>query len=233
MSTATNKIMLVDDDATIIETLEYNLKRQGFHVTAYNNGQAALAGLTQTGPDLIILDWMLPDMVGPDVCKVIRTRMVEVPILMLTGRSSPNDVAEGLTSGADDYLAKPFSTVELMARVQALLRRSSRGKGQSTSKKMVIGDLSLDEDSRRVTWRGKNVDLSPKEFLLLKVLMVNAGKTLSTEQLLNQVWGYDFAGDVKTVAVHVRWLRQKLEDDSKNPVLLETVHRSGYRLNLP
>jgi DNA-binding response OmpR family regulator len=232
MSSVISKIMLVDDDTTIIETLEYNLKRQGFHVTAFNNGQSALAGLDQTGPDLIILDWMLPDMHGPDICKVIRTRMVEVPILMLTGRSTPTDVAEGLSSGADDYLAKPFSTVELMARVQALLRRTGRGKG-GHSKKIVIGELTLDEDSRRVTWRGKNVDLSPKEFLLLKVLMVNAGKTLSTEQLLNQVWGYDFSGDAKTVAVHVRWLRQKIEDDPKNPVLLETIHRSGYRLNLP
>jgi DNA-binding response OmpR family regulator len=232
MSGATNKVMLVDDDETIIETLEYNLKRQGFHVTAFNSGQAALAGLDKTGPDLIIMDWMLPDMVGPEICKVIRTRLVEVPILMLTGRSSPNDVAEGLTAGADDYLAKPFSTVELMARVQALLRRTGKTKGGS-SKKMVLGELTLDEDSRRVTWRGKNVDLSPKEFLLLKVLMVNAGKTLSTEQLLNQVWGYDFSGDVKTVAVHVRWLRQKIEDDPKNPALLETIHRSGYRLNLP
>lgn len=232
MSSTASKVMLVDDDETIIETLEYNLKRQGFHVTAFNNGTAALAGLDKAGPDLIILDWMLPDMVGPEICKVIRTRMVEVPILMLTGRATPNDVAEGLSSGADDYLAKPFSTVELMARVQALLRRTSRGKSGS-SRKIVLGDLTLDEDSRRVTWRGKNVDLSPKEFLLLKVLMVNAGKTLSTEQLLNQVWGYDFSGDVKTVAVHVRWLRQKIEDDPKNPVLLETIHRSGYRLNLP
>lgn len=229
-----SKIMLVDDDETIIETLEYNLKRQGFDVKAFNQGQAALAGLDNTAPDLIILDWMLPDMVGPEICKVIRTRSVEIPILMLTGRSTPAEVAEGLQAGADDYLAKPFSTVELMARVQALLRRSSRGKGGAgSSKKIVVGDLSLDEDSRRVVWRGKNIDLSPKEFLLLKVLMVNAGKTLTTEQLLNQVWGYDFSGDVKTVAVHVRWLRQKLEDDPQNPVLLETIHRSGYRLNLP
>jgi len=226
--------MLVDDDETIIDTLEYNLKRHGFQVKAFNSGRTALAGLDDTGPDLIILDWMLPDMVGPEICKVIRTRLVEVPILMLTGRSTPNDVAEGLSAGADDYLAKPFSTVELMARVQALLRRTGRGKGAAgSSRKIVLGDLSLDEDSRRVTWRGKNVDLSPKEFLLLKVLMVNAGKTLSTEQLLNQVWGYDFSGDVKTVAVHVRWLRQKIEDDPKNPVLLETIHRSGYRLTLP
>ncbi len=226
------KVMLVDDDETIIETLQYNLKRQGFSVTAFNNGQTALSGLTLAAPDLIILDWMLPDMIGPEICKVIRTRMVEVPILMLTGRSSPADIAEGLTSGADDYLAKPFSSLELMARVQALLRRSGHGKSKS-SRKLVIGELALDEDSRRVKWRERNVDLSPKEFLLLKVLMVSAGKTLSTEQLLNQVWGYDFSGDAKTVAVHVRWLRQKLEEDPKNPVLLETIHRSGYRLNLP
>lgn len=232
MSSAANLIMLVDDDETIIETLQYNLKRQGFDIRAFNSGQAALAGLDGTSPDLIIMDWMLPDMHGPDICKVIRTRMVEVPILMLTGRSNPNDVAEGLSSGADDYLAKPFSTVELLARVQALLRRSSRSKPLNT-KRIVIGQLMLDEDARRVTSKGKNVDLSPKEFTLLKVLMINAGKTMTTEQLLNQVWGYDFDGDAKTVAVHMRWLRQKLEEDPKNPLLLETVHRSGYRLNLP
>ena len=226
------RVMLVDDDLTIIETLEYNLKRQGFDVTAFNSGQTALAGVDSVGPDLIILDWMLPDMVGPEICKVLRTRNVEVPILMLTGRSQPADVAEGLTSGADDYLSKPFSSVELMARVQALLRRAGKG-AKSNSRKMVVGELSLDEDSRRVVWRSRNIDLSPKEFMLLKVMMVNAGKALTTEQLLNQVWGYDFSGDAKTVAVHVRWLRQKLEADPKNPTLLETVHRSGYRLNLP
>jgi DNA-binding response OmpR family regulator len=231
MSTASTRVMLVDDDETVIETLTYNLKRQGFHVTAFNSGQLALAGLNEVNPDLIILDWMLPDMHGPDICKVIRTRHVEVPILMLTGRSTPNDIAEGLSSGADDYLAKPFSTVELNARLQALLRRT--GKSKSHSRRIVIGELALDEETRRVSWKGKNVDLSPKEFMLLRVLMTNPGKTLSTEQLLNQVWGYDFDGDAKTVAVHVRWLRQKLEEDPKNPVLLETIHRSGYRLNPP
>jgi DNA-binding response OmpR family regulator len=225
--------MLVDDDETIIETLEYNLKRQGFRIAAFNSGQHALSELDRASPDLIILDWMLPDMHGPEICKIIRTRAVDVPILMLTGRSTPNDVAEGLRSGADDYLAKPFSTIELVARVQALLRRSAKAAGAGASKRLVIGELELDDDARRVTHRGKNIDLSPKEFTLLKVLMSNAGKTLTTEQLLNQVWGYDFAGDAKTVAVHMRWLRQKLEKDPKNPTLIETIHRSGYRLNPP
>lgn len=231
MSSTDRRIMLVDDDATIVETLEYNLKRQGFATRAFNNGQTALAALDSVSPDLIILDWMLPDMVGPEICKVIRTRSVEVPILMLTGRDSPGDIAEGLNAGADDYLSKPFSAIELMARIQALLRRTTKGK--STSKRLTVGELVLDEESRKVTFKGKNVELSPKEFMLLKVLMTHAGKTMSTEVLLNQVWGYDFAGDTKTVAVHVRWLRTKLEADPKNPVLLETVHRSGYRLNVP
>jgi DNA-binding response OmpR family regulator len=233
MSTGKHRIMLVDDDLTIIETLQYNLQRHGFETISFNDGGTALKALATETPDLIILDWMLPDMVGPEICKVIRTRSLEIPILMLTGRSTPADVAEGLTSGADDYLAKPFSTVEFLARVQAALRRVQRKPGASTSSRLAIGDLVLDEDARRVTKGGKNVDLSPKEFQLLKVLMSNSGKTLSTESLLNQVWGYDFTGDVKTVAVHVRWLRQKLEADPKNPQLLETVHRSGYRFNPP
>ncbi|HEY9789057.1 MAG TPA: response regulator transcription factor [Candidatus Obscuribacterales bacterium] len=231
-ATDTRLIMLVDDDATIIEALEFNLKRQGYRVTAFNNGQEALSKLSNVNPNLIILDWMLPDMHGPEICQVIRTRAVETPILMLTGRSTPGDVAQGLHSGADDYLAKPFSSIELVARVQALLRRTARG-GKDNLKRMVVGELELDDDARRVLRRGKDVDLSPKEFLLLRTLMINAGKTLSTEQLLNQVWGYDFSGDAKTVAVHMRWLRQKLEEDPKNPALLETVHRCGYRLNGP
>jgi DNA-binding response OmpR family regulator len=224
-----SKVMLVDDDITIVETLEYNLRRHGFNTIAFNSGHQALAGLDQTNPDLIILDWMLGDMAGPDVCKLIRSRRVEVPILMLTGRSTPNDVAQGLTSGADDYLSKPFSTIELMARVQALLRRTAKGKVK-LDPILQVGDLSLDDAARAVKWRGKEVELSPKEFMLLRVLMKNAGKTLSTEALLNEVWGTDFAGDVKTVAVHMRWLRQKLEEDPKNPRLLKTIHRSGYRL---
>lgn len=223
--------MLVDDDETIIDTLEFNLRRHGYHVTSFNNGSIALSKFDETAPALVILDWMLPDMIGPEICKLIRSRKSDVPILMLTGRASPADVATGLSAGADDYLSKPFSAIELLARVQALLRRA--GKPANKNVRLEIGPLMLDDDAKMVMWRAKQVDLSPKEFSLLKVLMQNAGKTLSTETLLNQVWGADFSGDVKTVAVHVRWLRQKLEADPKNPALLETVHRSGYRLNPP
>lgn len=222
--------MLVDDDPTIVETLEYNLKRHGYQCVSFANGQSALSYLTGPAPDLIIMDWMLPDMHGPEICRLVRERSINVLILMLTGRASPHDVAHGLTAGADDYLSKPFSVVELVARVQALLRRTG---GQSASTRVIVGDLSLDAEAHRVILSGREIDLSPKEFVLLKVLMENAGKTLSTEVLLNQAWGHDFTGDSKTVAVHMRWLRQKLECDPKNPQLLETVHRAGYRLNPP
>lgn len=232
MSQFKHKVMIVDDDDVVTETVAFNLKRHGYDVVSFNNGMNALSKLDETSPSLVILDWMLPDMVGPEICKLIRSRSYEVPILMLTGRASPNDVATGLTSGADDYLSKPFSTVELLARVQALIRRSK--KVTSGHKAHIeVGSLILDEESRRVTSHGKPIELSPKEFALLKVLMTHAGKTLSTENLLNEVWGRDFQGDAKTVAVHVRWLRQKLEEDAKNPKLLETVQRSGYRLNTP
>lgn len=227
------KVMLVDDDETILETLEFNLKRHGFETVTFKNGKEALSRFDNTNPNLVIIDWMLPDLVGPEICKLIRLRSSDVPILMLTGRANPADVAEGLSSGADDYLSKPFSVVELMARIQALLRRSMKDASIKGVGRITVGDLVLDDESKIVTFRGKAVDLSPKEFSLLRVFMKNAGKTLSTETLLNKVWGADFSGDTKTVAVHIRWLRQKLEDDPKNPALLETVHRSGYRLNGP
>jgi DNA-binding response OmpR family regulator len=226
------KIMLIDDDPTILETLEYNLKRQGYTVVPFNKGGEALAQFDEVDPGLIIVDWMLPDIVGPEICKLVRARPSDVPILMLTGRASPNEVAKGLSSGADDYLSKPFSVIEMLARVQALMRRASKELGTKSSGKLEAGDLVMDLDARLVYLKEQTVELSPKEFTLLKVLMQDAGKTLSTETLLNRVWGSDFSGDIKTVAVHMRWLRQKLEVDPKNPTLLETVQRSGYRLNM-
>jgi DNA-binding response OmpR family regulator len=234
MASEKNPVMLVDDDVAIIETLEYNLKRQGYKIVSYNKGLEALAQFDEVDPALVILDWMLPDVVGPEVCKLIRARPSDVPILMLTGRAGPTEVAKGLASGADDYLSKPFSVIEIVARVQALLRRATKdGAVSLTQARLKVADLEMDIDARQVHQNGRLVELSPKEFALLKVLMQNAGKTLATETLLNKVWGSDFSGDVKTVAVHVRWLRQKLESDPKQPTLIETVQRSGYRLNRP
>ena len=228
---AAPRLILVDDDTTIIETLTYNLKRQGYLVSPFGNAADALAQFDLIAPSLMILDWNLPDINGPEICKIVRARPSDVPILMLTGRATPNEVAKGLSSGADDYLAKPFSVVEMIARVQALLRRASKDVLSSASGQLIIDTLIVDLDSKEVIKDGKSIDLSPKEFALLKVLMQNAGKTLSTETLLNRIWGQDFSGDVKTVAVHIRWLRQKLENDPKHPQLLETVQRSGYRFN--
>lgn len=232
MSGPGQKLMLIDDDETIIETLTYNLKRLGFQVVSFKKSMDALSRLEAENPDLIVIDWMLPDITGPEVVKLIREKQIEIPILMLTGRSNPNDVAAGLSAGADDYLSKPFSKVEFTARIQALLRRS-KSSDTISGTKFVVGDLVLDEDAKRVKLKDTKIDLSPKEFKLLKVLMKNVDKTLSTDTLLNKVWGSDYSGDVKTVAVHMRWLRQKLEEDPKNPKLLETVQRSGYRLNSP
>jgi DNA-binding response OmpR family regulator len=192
--------MLVDDDETIVETLEYNLKRHGYDVVAFNNGTRALQKLDETAPALVILDWMLPDLVGPEICKLIRSRSLDLPILMLTGRSTPMDVATGLRSGADDYLSKPFSPIELLARVQALLRRAGRKSDQMTGMKLDLAGISLDDDAKTVTKNGADVDLSPKEFALLKVLMRNAGKTLSTETLLNEVWGRENSGSTYALA---------------------------------
>jgi two-component system, OmpR family, alkaline phosphatase synthesis response regulator PhoP len=231
MTSQKHRVMLVDDDAAIIETLEYNLRRQGYPVSSFANGTEALAKFDAIDPCLVILDWMLPDIVGPEVCKLIRARPSDVPILMLTGRAGPNEVAKGLASGADDYLAKPFSVIEILARIQALLRRATKDSAITQSTHLEVGDLIMDIEGRTVHLKDRAVELSPKEFGLLKVLMQNPGKTLSTETLLNKVWGQDFSGDIKTVAVHMRWLRQKLEIDPKRPTLLETVQRSGYRLN--
>jgi len=222
------QIVIVDDDDTLVETLEYNLKRHGFATVSLKTGRDALASIDGINPDLIILDWMLPDMSGPEILKILRARNCTTPVLMLTGRSRPADVAVGLGSGADDYLVKPFSTIELMARIQALMRRAGSIPG---SVPLEVGNLKLDAEARKVSLGQKEIELSPKEFLLLRILMEHPGTTFSTESLLSRVWGADYIGDTKTVAVHIRWLRKKLEDDPNNPQILETIHKAGYRLN--
>jgi DNA-binding response OmpR family regulator len=218
------KLLLVEDDQTLRETLAYNLTREGYTVIEADNGVTALdLARTQT-PDLIVLDVMLPGLDGLTVCRTLRREM-DVPIVLLTARGGEVDRIIGLDTGADDYIVKPFSLGELLARLRAVLRRGRR----EPETRLQSGDLVLDLVGHRA-WRGKQpLTLSPKEFDLLAELVRHKGAVLTRELLLQRVWGFDFGGDTRTVDVHIRWLREKIEDDPANPRRIETVRGVGYR----
>src|SRR5262245_22504896 len=226
-------ILLVDDEPALVATLDYNLRRDGHEVIIARDGQAALDHSGHARLDLVVLDVMLPKVDGFEVCRAIR-RESTVPILMLTARDSEVDKVVGLEIGADDYMTKPFSMRELLARVKAMLRRNSmrpeeaapRGRGVIA----LPGGVEVDLTARLVRRGGAAVHLKPRAFDLLAFLAQNRGHVFSRDQLLEHVWGYDFSGDTRTVDVHVRWLREKIEIDPSNPRLLETVRGVGYRL---
>jgi DNA-binding response OmpR family regulator len=237
-----SKILVVEDDLTLLETLEYNLAAEGYEVITAADGLAALEVAREAQPDVIVLDVMLPRLDGLEVCRILR-RETSVPILMLTARADEVDRIVGLEVGADDYLTKPFSMRELLARVKALLRRvrliredafaalsadGVAGKDVRAAQQMVFGDLVIDVDRRDVLLRGESLRLKPKEFELLLFLARHAGMALSRDLLLDRVWGYEFAGGSRTVDVHVRWLREKVEADPANPQLIVTVRGVGY-----
>jgi DNA-binding response OmpR family regulator len=218
------KLLLVEDDQTLRETLAYNLTREGYTVIEADNGVTALDLAREQQPDLIILDVMLPELDGLTVCRTLRREM-DVPIVLLTARSGEVDRIIGLDSGADDYIVKPFSLGELLARLRAVLRRGRR----EPETKLQSGDLLLDVVGHRA-WRGNQLlTLSPKEFDLLAELVRHKGAVLTRELLLQRVWGFDFEGDTRTVDVHIRWLREKIEDDPATPQRIETVRGLGYR----
>jgi len=218
------KLLLVEDDQTLRETLAYNLTREGYTVIEADNGVTALDLARAESPDLIVLDVMLPELDGLTVCRTLRREM-DVPIVLLTARSGEVDRIIGLDSGADDYIVKPFSLGELLARLRAVLRRGRR----EPETKLQSGDLLLDVVGHRA-WRGNQLlSLSPKEFDLLAELVRHKGAVLTRELLLQRVWGFDFEGDTRTVDVHIRWLREKIEDDPANPQRIETVRGLGYR----
>jgi two-component system, OmpR family, response regulator len=225
-------ILLVDDEPTLVATLDYNLRRDGHEVIIARDGQAALDQAERARVDLVVLDVMLPKIDGFEVCRAIR-RESTVPILMLTARDSEVDKVVGLEIGADDYMTKPFSMRELLARVKAMLRRNSmrpdepapRGKGV-----IKLPGVEVDLAARLVRRDGKAVHLKPRAFDLLAFLAQNRGRVFSRDQLLEHVWGYDFSGDTRTVDVHVRWLREKIEANPSSPRVLETVRGVGYRL---
>lgn len=226
-----DKILLVDDEESIVESIEYALKQEGFEVVCAHNGQDALQKVQLEKPNLIVLDLMLPELSGLEVCRMLRRERNETPIIMLTAKGEEIDRVIGLEVGADDYLVKPFSLRELIARIRALLRRSKSAETDSTQPETHrYEELEMNLTEHKVTVRGKAVELSPKEFKILAMLMSSPNKVFSREELLEQVWGLDFYGDTKTVDVHIRWLREKIEADPSNPRFVQTVRGFGYRL---
>ncbi|CUN65819.1 response regulator transcription factor [Clostridium disporicum] len=228
---ANEKILVVDDEEHIVELIKYNLLSSGYDVITCNNGIDAVNLAINERPNLILLDLMIPGKDGYDVCKEIRTKseVKNISIIMLTAKSEEFDKILGLELGADDYITKPFSVRELLARVKAVLRRVGAKEEQSDI--MVFGDLSANFEKREIRIKGKKVDLTLKEFELLEMLIKNRGKILRREMLLDKIWGYEYIGETRTVDVHIRYLRKKIEDDDKNPKFIETIRGVGYRFN--
>ena len=222
-----NKILIVEDDPNILEALKYNLGKEGYDTLMAVDGVQALDMARANKLDLIILDIMLPEMSGFEVCRILRKEMA-VPIIMLTARDDEIDKVTGLDLGADDYMTKPFSVRELMARIRALIRRMEiQTVIPETPRK--FGDIEIDILHHTIKRAGVALNLSPKEFDLLAFLTANKGLVFSRDQLLEKVWGYDYSGDTRTVDVHIRWLREKIEDNSAETRRLITVRGVGYK----
>lgn len=222
------RVLIVDDEPVLVDVLLNLLARGGYETIAVSSGSEALSIARKELPDLIILDLALPDMDGSVVCRTLRQESA-VPILMLTARDGELDKVLGLDLGADDYVTKPFSPWELLARVKALLRRADAAKPVSEATMLREGKLELDLLSHRANLDGKPLRLKPKEYDLLAFLMRHRGRAFSKEELLKQTWGYDDTVDTRTVVVHIRWLREKIEADPSQPALIETVRGIGYR----
>jgi DNA-binding response OmpR family regulator len=232
-----SRVLVVEDDRTLLEVLRYNLAKEGYDVLTATDGAAGCEAARSGKPDLVILDVMLPKMDGYEVCRILR-KETTVPILMLTARTEETDRVVGLEVGADDYVTKPFSMRELMARVRAMLRRAEMMKKEASSGAgaalpcLKAGDFEIDAARHRVSRGGVEVGLSRMEFALLEFLARNHGQVFSRDRLLEKVWGYDFAGDTRTVDVHVSWLRHKIESDPAHPRHLVTVRGVGYKFEV-
>jgi DNA-binding response OmpR family regulator len=221
------KILVVEDESTLVATLKFNLEREGFEVVTATDGEAGLSLAREEKPDLIVLDLMLPRIDGLEVCRILR-REQTTPILMLTAKTEEVDKVVGLELGADDYVTKPFGMRELLARVRALLRRTER-PAQDEGESLAVGDLRVDMARRQIFRDGQPLPLKPKEYELLLFFARHPGRAYTREQLLSEIWGYDFLGDSRTVDVHVRWLRQKIEEEPSKPTRLITLRGTGYR----
>jgi len=228
-------ILVVEDEPALRDTLTYNLKKDGFTVEAVGDGRSAIESARRLKPDLIVLDLMIPEINGFEVCRILRKEM-PTPILMLTARDDEIDRVVGLEVGADDYLTKPFSMRELMARVKAQLRRThimqeelAKVTPEKKHEKLTFGNLVINLTRQEVIFNNEPLPIKPQEYQLLLFFAEHKGQMLSREFILERVWGWDFIGDSRTVDVHVRWLRQKLEEDPSNPIRIVTVRGGGYR----
>jgi len=227
------KVLVVEDDQTLSGVIKYNLSKEGYKVFSAADGAKALEVARSEKPDIMLLDLMLPKLDGLEVCRILRKES-SMPILMLTAKSEEVDRVVGLELGADDYMVKPFGVRELMARVRAMLRRRQILKQESETSRsgaavIKADSIEMDETRHSVLLKGKPLELTPKEFNLLAFLVKNSGQVFKREQLLDKVWGYDYAGDTRTVDVHISWLRQKIEDDSQHPQHLITLRGVGYK----
>jgi DNA-binding response OmpR family regulator len=224
------KIMVIDDDALMRRSLNYNLERAGFEVSTASNAEDGILMARQNKPDLVLLDIGLPGMDGLDALKQFRNK-VGCPVIFVTARRRELDQVVGLESGADDYVTKPFDTDVLIARIKAVLRRSDvKPLPEKESKSLNVGDLTIDTERHSVFINGRDIDLSPKEFSLLNILASNKGKMVSNTELISNIWGEEYQGESQVLYVHIRWLREKIEDDPNNPTRIITVRGLGYRL---
>jgi len=221
------RILIVEDEPSLSEPLSFLLRREGYDTEVAADGREALAAFDRDGADLVLLDLMLPGLPGTEVCRELRTRS-SVPIIMLTAKDSEVDIVVGLELGADDYVTKPYSTRELLARIRAVLRRRIEvdDLGESV---LEVGGVRMDVDRHAVSVNGKEVAMPLKEFELLELLLRNAGRVLTRGQLIDRIWGADYFGDTKTLDVHIKRIRSKIEKDPSQPVLLLTVRGLGYR----
>ena len=222
------KILLVDDDPLITKPIARSLQQHGYQIAVANNGRKGLAMALEQQPDLVVLDIMMPEMDGWEVCKALRAQS-GVPILMLTALEDEVDRILGLELGADDFLTKPISARELLARIRAMLRRVELDKAVPEVEKLTSGDLIVELENRQVYKNGALLTLRYKEFELLTLLMNNAGQIVTRAQIFDDVWGTDWLGDTRTLDVHIRWLREKIEDDPGQPTRIQTVRGVGYR----
>jgi len=222
------RILVVDDERNILDLVVYNLQAAGYKTIVAENGKDAVEKVRQECPDLVILDVMLPEMDGFEVLATIR-KETQVPVIMLTAKKEEIDKILGLEMGADDYLTKPFSPRELMARIKAILRRAIESEVKTTQDIIINGKLKVDTIKHQVFYEDNEVNLTAKEFEMLKLLITNQGRVFGRESLLQNLWGYDYCGDTKTIDVHIRHLRMKIEEDPANPKFIKTVRGVGYK----